>query len=256
MSLVRVSARQPGQGLRGALTLGAVLLSAGCGGDRDGAVNKTVLCDRSTSGAGLACEAEVLRRAADLWFTEVRRYGRGRFEIALIGQDIGDVPVVLSREYPRRFDAPVSQSQEHWRQSLLAAVDSVAARMDSTRGSAIVEAVFRITLRFPTGPNLKNRLVLATDLRQVTPRKWNFERSVPEFSEFAAWIHDAGLDPQFGVLTEIVVCGFHMATPRGTSQMTAKAYRELEALWARLLGQWAPTFKVEEDCSTLPSGDG
>ena len=211
-------------------------------------LNDTVLCGRSSSDADLACNAPLLRNAVLHWSTEVPRHGAGRFEIALVGTGIDDTPVVFSRRYPLEFPAPISRSRRAWQDSLIRSVDSVAGLLGSTRGSAVAEGVFRVSIRMPDGPNIINRLIVASDLRQYTPGRWNFERAVPPFDAFRAWVEEEGLAPRLNAFSVIVACGVHLESPSRTTPLSAATYSQLRRLWSRMLAEWAPQSEIHEEC--------
>lgn len=231
-----------------AWTLALAIVGVACGPRATGDLHRAVVCDVSTSGAELSCSKASVHQVGKDWIDSVGRYASGRLELYLMGNGVDDTPRLMSVEYPRRFAPPVTQSKRRWRDSVLTAIDSVAAALPTGRGSAVAEAVFRATRGMAVGTTRTNELWLLADLRQVSPGVWNFERHVPQDMEFLEWIRLNGLEPRTGVLSRITVCGFHLMTPYNTGRITALSYNRLEELWTRIFRRWTNDVRIAEAC--------
>jgi hypothetical protein len=208
-------------------------------------VHAILLCDRSSSAAELSCSANTVLGAGRWWADEATL--GGTFEVWLVGDGI-DIPRLVSETYPEHFRPPVSESKRAWRQAFEGRLGGKSGTLPTNTGSAIAEAFWRVSRRLnEAGPGRKV-LILASDLRQVTPGRWDFERRIPRTEEFLVWLRESDLTPDFGARVELVVCGFHSSTPAGTSLSTAVTYRRTRALWQDVFTAWGVKARIEEDC--------
>jgi hypothetical protein len=110
---------------------------------------------------------------------------------------------------------------------------TLLAERPEKNASAIAEAfhVAVSTLRERVG---RYRVVMLSDLRQVTPRTWNFEQVVPPPHQFLAWWKMARLlvDLQ-GV--PVRVCGLSQQQGPGTSPSSASLLPQLRDTWESTL---------------------
>jgi hypothetical protein len=218
---------------------------AGAHGHERAQVQVILLCDRSSSATELSCSANTVLDAAGWWADEAAL--GGTFEVWLVGDGI-DIARLVAETYPDRFRPPVSESKRAWRQAFEARIGEQTAALPTNRGSAIAEALWRVSRRLnEAGPGRKV-LILASDLRQVTPGAWDFERRVPRPREFLAWLNRTDLTLELGADVELRVCGFHSETPAGTSHSTAASYHRTRALWQQVFKTWGVTARIGEDC--------
>jgi hypothetical protein len=214
----------------------------------DGQVHVALLCDRSTSGAEAACPAGTVVEIGRLWADAAQTRG-GRFEIWVFGRGIEPTRLGVE-DYPRRFKPPVSESKRAWRAEFEARLAARAAELPTHGGSAIAEGVWRVARRLnEAGPGRKI-LVLATDLRQVTPGVWNFERHVPRPLDFVRWLDVQGLGVALPEKIELLVCGFHSESPSATSRASAANYNRTRALWQQVFASWGAGAQIREDCGS------
>ena len=212
---------------------------------REEQVHLALLCDRSSSGAELSCPARTVLDVGRYWADAAESRG-GTFEIWLFGRGIEPIQFA-SEEYPRRFKPPVSETKRLWRQGFEARLAARAAQLPTGGGSAIAEGVWRVARRLNEAAGQKV-LVVASDLRQVTPGVWNFERRVPRADLFLKWIGAQGLTVQHPSAIELVVCGVHSESPAGTSPDRADRYNRTRALWERVFAVWQLHRGVTEQC--------
>ena len=118
---------------------------------------------------------------------------------------------------------------------------TLAARTSRVR---IGFAVIQMALRHPG----RRVLILASDLRQVTPGAWDFERHVPRSAEFLAWLRRMDLMFETKAEVELTVCGFHSETPARTSRSTAVSYHRTRVLWEQVFTAWRVKGRIGEDC--------
>jgi hypothetical protein len=225
------------------VVLPLLLVTQSCA--RQEQVHVALLCDRSSSGAEVSCPARTVLDAGRYWADAAESRG-GTFEIWLFGRGIEPIQFA-SEEYPRRFKPPVSETKRVWRRDFEARLGARAAQLPTGGGSAIAEGVWRVARRLNEVPGRKV-LVVASDLRQVTPGVWNFERHVPRADLFLKWIGAQGLTVQHSSAIELVVCGVHSQSPAGTSPAKADRYNRTRALWERVFAVWQLHGGVTEQC--------
>jgi len=223
--------------------LSLLLVTQSCA--REEQVHLALLCDRSSSGAEVSCPARTVLDAARYWADAAESRG-GTFEIWLFSRGIEPIQFA-SEEYPLRFKAPVSETKRVWRRRFEARLAARAAQLPTGGGSAIAEGVWRVARRLNEVPGRKV-LVVASDLRQVTPGVWNFERRVPRADQFLKWIGTQGLTVQHPSAIELVVCGVHSESPAGSSPAEADSYNRTRAVWERVFAVWQLHGGVTEQC--------
>src|SRR2546430_13243644 len=234
-----------------------VVLAAGaCAGahaHEDSQVHAILLCDRSSSAAEFSCSANTVLGAGRWWADEAAL--GGTFEVWLIGDGI-DIPRLVTESYPDRFRPPVSQSKRAWRDAFEARLGRNGGTLPTNTGSAIAEALWRVSRRLNEAGRGRKVLILASDLRQVTPGAWDFERHVPRPAEFISWLRRMDLMLELRAGVELTVCGFHSETPTGTSRSTA-SYHRTRALWEQVFTAWGVKARIGEDClrTAAPGGE-
>ena len=228
---------------RSVALLPLLLVTQSCA--REDLVHLALLCDRSSSGAEVSCPARTVLDAGRYWADAAESRG-GTFEVWVLGRGIEPIQFA-SEEYPRRFKPPVSETKRVWRQGFEARLAARAAQLPTGGGSAIAEGVWRVARRLNEVGGRKV-LVVASDLRQVTPGVWNFERRVPRADLFLKWIGTQGLTVQHPSAIELVVCGVHSESPAGTSPDKADSYNRTRAVWERVFAVWQLHGGVTEQC--------
>ena len=211
----------------------------------DSQVHAILLCDRSSSAAEFSCSANTVLGAGRSWADEAAL--GGTFEVWLIGDGI-DIPRLVSETYPEHFRPPVSESKRAWRHAFEARLGAKGGTLPTNTGSAIAEALWRVSRRLNEAGRGRKVLILASDLRQVTPGAWDFERHVPQPAEFLGWLRRMDLMLEIRAGVELTVCGFHSETPAGTSRSTAASYHRTRALWEEVFKTWGVTARIGEDC--------
>jgi len=227
------------------LVLCALSACARAHAHEDAQVHAILLCDRSSSAAEFSCSANTVLDAGRWWADEATL--GGTFEVWVIGDGI-DIPRLVSETYPEHFRPPVSESKRAWRQAFEARLGDKGGTVPTNTGSAIAEALWRVSRRLNEAGRGRTVLILASDLRQVTPGMWDFERHVPRPAEFIAWLRRMDLMLEMRTGTELTVCGFHSETLAGTSRSTAASYHRTRALWEQVFKAWGVKARIGEDC--------
>jgi len=211
----------------------------------DSQVHVILLCDRSSSAAEFSCSPNTVL-GAGRWWADAAALG-GTFEVWLIGDGI-DIRRLVSETYPERFRPPVSESKRAWRHAFEARLVGKAGTLPTNTGSAIAEAIWRVSRRLNEAGQGRRVLILASDLRQMTPGAWDFERHVPRPAEFLAWLRRMDLMLEIRPGVELTVCGFHSETPPGTSRSTAVSYHRTRVLWEQVFTASGVKGRIGEDC--------
>ena len=221
-----------------------LFLLFGCGyyANRGGA-DCEVITDQSTSVGSYHINSAELAEIGTAWVYDAERMGGGRFEILLVGHSFDDVPVLFSQDYPRRFPAPISESKAEWARQFIARLSALADSLPQTGGSAIAEAIYRASLRIPDKG--KNTIFVYSDLREVN-RRFDLERNVPTFAEFADWLKGDGISPVFPKDTRLQVIGVHPYSGPNTSRLTAQNYDKTIRLWEQVFKSWKVKATISE----------
>jgi hypothetical protein len=208
-----------------------------------------VVCDRSDSMLGTACDVSALQAAFDAWLA--RSGGAAGSSFTIHGVD-------TTRDGASRLfhvaAPPVSAGERVAR--LVAARERLGASLDGApTGSAIAEAlsVAATELRGASG---RRELLVLSDLRQVTPRVWNFEATAPEPSVFAAWFGSTGLAADLrGV--EARACGLHHRRAPGARPFDAVLAKRVERAWSKAFEVAGATeARLQADCTFEGSPGG
>jgi hypothetical protein len=229
-----------------AVVLLPLVLSAGSCAPRPSAVHMEVLCDRSSSGAEFACPASTIVNAGTWWADQAALSG-GTFEVWLVGEDI-ETTLFTAERYPERFKPPVAESKRAWRQVFERRLQAAVTTLPVDQGSAIAEGMWRVSRRLREAGPGRNVLLVASDLRQITPGAWDFERRVPAPDAFLGWLRSAGLTPELPSSTDVLVCGVHSESPARTAHATAETYRRTRSLWAQVFAAWHVNATITEQC--------
>jgi len=208
--------------------------------------NLLAVCDRSSSASGISCTSETLKDAGIYWIGRADEAGGGKFEVFLIDQGFDTAVILFSAEYPEKFPGPVSMHKKKWRNTFLQRLTDAIESLPTNKGSAVVEAIYRASLRIPDGG--ETLLYVMSDMRQQNT-VFNFEKNVPSEKEFLRWLEISSIKPTIKASTNILVCGIHPYTPAQTSRMTTENYDRLLKLWRSVFTQWGVKADINEACS-------
>ena len=199
-----------------------------------------IACDRSDSTQGAACTPAALLRAFDLWVAEGLAQPGASLSVEMVGPLRDALRSVYHVSVP---DLSVGErvafvlgARRELAQLLAGSVEKYA--------STIAEAI-SVTVRRLRERNGRYRLVVLSDLHQITAGVWNFDRAVPPPPTFIAWLKKTQL---FSDLRDIPVlaCGLH--TGHYGSYSAAHATR-LHDLWQAVFqAAGAPEVKLFSSC--------
>ncbi|MEW6755823.1 MAG: hypothetical protein AB1505_33320 [Candidatus Latescibacterota bacterium] len=211
-------------------------LCVGCGPrEPQQSCHWAVVFDASDSGLGLVATPQTLQRLFRDWVRQALHGPGSSFVVLVPGQSRDTARGVCHIAVPATWGPGVSRAQSAFVGRGLEEVG--ALRMSG--GSAIAEAiqVAVLGLRERVGTR---RLVVVSDLRQVTPGRWNFERTVPPPAAFLGWLEHEGLLPDLqGVDLEVV--GVHSRRGPEAPEFTGAQEMALRALWEAVFGRMGVT---------------
>jgi hypothetical protein len=190
------------------------------------ALHTVVVCDRSSSTLGLACDAPRVIAAFDAWAAEGSAAPGGTFSVYVVGGSRDTVEPAYS------LSVPALRAGERVAVLLGARAELMAWPSETLVGpaSAIAEAISVAASDLSERQGRRSMVVLS-DMREQTPRgPWNFERSAPRPRAFATWLQTEGLVADLhGV--PVRVCGLHHRRGPGAGPFDARQATRIEEAW-------------------------
>ena len=201
-----------------------------------------VVCDRSDSMLGVACDEAHLRGALDDWL--IRSGGAPGSSLVLVG--VGgsrDTAEILLR-----LVVPDVSAGERVAQVLAARSRLRFAFEHAPTNSAIAEAISVAGEELERRPG-NHRLLVLSDLRQVTPGAWNFEEAAPPPQAFVHWLGDRQLLAHLAA-TSVEVCGFHHMRAPGARRFDARLADAVQGAWGAAFNRMGATaVDLRGDCA-------
>lgn len=188
-------------------------------------LHMAVVCDRSNSTLGVACTPEGLLGAFDLWIADGLAAAGSSWSVYVAGSSRDTVRLLYTLSVPER-------SVGERVALLLSARRELAQLLSGTleeNSSALVEAIH---LAMGEIGERKGRywLVVLSDLRQFTPGRWNFERSVPSPQRFASWWRTERLSVDLRDIP-VTACGLHNRRGPGARPYDARIAVQTRDAW-------------------------
>jgi hypothetical protein len=203
------------------------------------------VCDVSDSGSDRTCTAAAIASAATRWAEQAERLPGSSFEVILVGDGRDGVETAMRATVPERWGPNVLAAQRRWREGLVAQARGFTPR---PRGSAIVEALGVAAQSLHERRDARRTLLLMSDLRQVTPRVWNFERGVPRRDLFVRWLTAQRLGASLQGIA-LRVCGVHPFRASSRVAQTAALDGRRRALWSEVFAEMgAPGVELRAGC--------
>lgn len=203
------------------------------------------VCDGSDSGTGQGCTADALSSLAVRWARTAGSRARSSFIVLGVGASRDGATVLFQRSVPGSWGPNALAAHNRFVDELQRDLHALTIR---TTGSALVEAlhVAAQRLREHAGPR---QLVVLSDLRQVTPGTWNFERRVPRTLDFQAWVDQQHLRASMPEGTALFVCGVHSLRGETRHAQSARMDERRRALWADVFARMgAPGVELHASC--------
>jgi hypothetical protein len=186
-----------------------------------------VVCDRSDSTLGVACDAARLLPIFDDWIARSGGSAGSSFTLVGVGHT-RDSAEILLRAVASEPSAPERVAR------LVVARSRIARALENAPdGSAIAEATSVAAEELSHARGDRELLVLS-DLRQVTRGFWNFEVEVPAPASFVRWLTDRQLLVRLDA--SVKVCGFHHRRAPGARPFDARLSNAVKAAWAAAFG--------------------
>ena len=190
------------------------------------ATHTAILCDRSSSTLGAACTTGGLLHAFDQWLAESLAVPGSSHSIYEVGQSYAVKPlyqlVIPERSVGERV-AVLSGAR--------AEITHLLAHPATGRASPVAEGNYEVVslLRERHG---RYRLMILSDLLQLTPGVWNFERStIPASARFVSWLKKEGLMADLRDIP-VTVCGVHnRPLPKGQGAPARTRAVQVQAVW-------------------------
>ena len=214
------------------LIASVVAALAGCAAENEAPVHWVVVYDSSNSGLALVANNASLQQAFGLWVQQALYLPGSSFEVMRVGQSRDTVREVVPIRVPAAWGPGVRQAQKRF---VLEGRRFLAGLELEEGGSAIAESIQLAALRLREQEGERYLLVFS-DLRQYTPRVWNFERVVPDAEAFIAWLEQEQLLADLrGIRVEIA--GVHARRGPDAPEFTAAQEARLRQVWRAALTQ-------------------
>jgi hypothetical protein len=204
-----------------------------------------VVCDRSPSTNGVACTPSAVLSAFDRWVLKGLLRPGASLSVEMVGSATHFLSALFMLTVP---DTPLGERVAFalgGREDLSRLLTDSSETYTSTIAEALSAAVSRLRER-----RGHYELLLLSDLLQITPGGFNFERALPTPEEFIAWLKRAGLGANLGDIP-ILACGVHTGQAlAGTAPYTAAYAKRLGTLWESVLrAMGAPEVKLFSSCA-------
>ncbi|MBI5161628.1 MAG: hypothetical protein HY996_09485 [Micrococcales bacterium] len=189
-------------------------------------LHTALVCDRSSSTLGAACDAPRIMAAFDVWAAEGGAAPGATFSVYVGGRSRDTVESAYS------LSVPALRAGERVAVLLGARAELGAWPSETLPGqaSAIAEAISVAASELAERQGRRSMVVLS-DMREQTPRgPWNFERSAPGVGAFAAWLRAEGLAADLhGV--PVRVCGLHHQRGPAAGPFDARQAARIKQAW-------------------------
>ena len=199
-----------------------------------------IACDRSNSTLGATCTPAALLRVFDLWVAEAHAQPGASLSVEMIGPLKDSLRFVYDVTVP---DLSVGERVAFVlgaRSELGQLLDGSGEKYASTIAEAISATVRRLRER-----QGRYRLVVLSDLLQLTSGVWNFNQAVPSPDDFLAWLKSTQLAADLGGIP-VLACGVHTGHFGSYSQAHSA---QVHSVWeAALEGMGAPEVKLFSSC--------
>ena len=193
-------------------------------------IHLVVVYDGSDSGLGLVANAEAVAQAFNGWVRDAIHLPGASFSLLLVGKTRDTAREAVRVMVPQTWGAGVSQAKKRF---IVQVREAIATADLSGGGSAIAEAIQIAALRLRERQGVWHMLILS-DMRQVTPRQWNFERSVPQPEAFILWLKQARLLADLPGIS-VRVAGMHARRGPKAPEFTAEQEARLHQVWREAL---------------------
>ncbi|MDO9016927.1 MAG: hypothetical protein Q8S73_20320 [Deltaproteobacteria bacterium] len=190
-------------------------------------VNWLAVCDGSDSGTGQGCTPASLATVAGRWVRAAAGRPGSTFTVMGVGTTRDGAAVLFQRRVPNGWGANAVAARQGFVRDL---ERDLGAMTITASGSALVEALQVAARRLAESPGA-HRLVVMSDLRQVTRGVWNFERELPRAPSFQAWIDEQHLRATLPMGSVLFVCGVHSLRGPARRAQSARMDERRRALW-------------------------
>jgi hypothetical protein len=198
------------------------------------------VCDRSDSTLGVTCTPEALLRVFDHWIAEAMVQPGASLFVEMVGPLQDALNALFHVTVP---DVSVGERIVY----MLGARRELAHLLDGSKeqyASTIAEAV-SATVRRLRERQGRYKLVVLSDLLQLTAGVWNFGRAVPTPRAFLSWLKSTQLTADLRDIP-VLACGVH--TGHFGSYSAAHATKVHDVWQAAFAGMGAPEVRLFSSC--------
>jgi hypothetical protein len=199
----------------------------------------SIVCDRSGSTQGASCTPSVLLRLFDKWVAESLLLPNATLSVEMVGALRDSLRPIFDLSVP---NLPVGERVAH----------ILGARSELSRlfaggdqyGSTIAEAISTAVRRAREHRGV-HRLTVLSDMQQISPGIWAFEKALPTPQAFHSWLKQTGLAADLKGVS-VLVCG----VPTGHfGQNSAPYATRLQDLWRQVFqSMGAPDIQWFSSC--------
>jgi hypothetical protein len=209
-----------------------------------------VICDLSNSTLGVSCQPSTVQQVARTWLEHGGLVEGATFEVLVPGQSYDSARRIVERRVSSRaLGARVVAALD-----AMDAVGDVVAHDRGPAGSALAETIHLAIDDLADRRGTRSLSVLS-DLRQYTPRRWNFEKQIPSPAAFSSWLSREGLVVDLHGI-EVNACGTHHMRGKGAGAFDARMARKVVELWSGVFRDaGAPDARMTSDCDASPRAD-
>ena len=189
--------------------------------------NVGVVCDRSDSGRGHGCQSESVGLIYDHWLRQGGLTLGSTFLAYTVGRSRSSASLLLTTTALGQSPGQVATALMGARAELERALATPVEKA----GSAIAQAVDVVSRRLKEAPGTY-LLVVLSDLRQLTPKRHDFEKRIPAPKNFLRWLRYHRLLPDL-TNVRVVACGLHHGSrprPKSPAFKASHASR-IEQVW-------------------------
>lgn len=213
-------------------------------------IHQAVVCDWSNSTIGRACRPESIRKVYHVWAERAFMRPGSTFELYLAGRTRSGARRLWRARIPEGSVGRRVSMAFHRAHDLVSALPAERLKNASAIAEAIDLAADRLGER-----DGEKQLAVLSDMRQVSPRKWNFEREVPDRNAFVRWLRDRHLWADLSDVS-VSVCGLHHRSGPGAGEYDAELAGRTRDAWESAFDEMgAPSIRIRTGCQSQAVAD-
>jgi hypothetical protein len=195
-------------------------------------LHSAIVCDKSDSTQGASCTTSVLLGLFDRWVAEGLMLPGMSLSVEIVGPLRDSLRPIYDLEVPK---LPLAERIAY----VLGARSELSRLFTGSQqqyGSTIAEAISTAVRRLREHRGV-HRLTVLSDMQQITPGVWAFEKAPPTPQAFHSWLKQTGLAADLKGVS-VLVCG----VPTGHfGQNSAPYATRLQDLWRQVFQSMGST---------------